>query len=168
MLSAGAAVRLAILKARKPMRCNAAAVCLTALLTATADTAVNTQESPAAKPARKGDRLVLRGCINGPLLEGIETTKADDPVLPPGLTFRLSGDKKLLKQIRSEENGRKVEITGILKSDLPQDGGVEGRVGKTRITVGVGTPDAMHQQTPPHRPVLEAKSFEPLGMSCGR
>jgi len=151
------------------MRRNTAAVCLTALLSAIAGAAlVNTQESPAGRPARKGDRLLVRGCINGPLLEAVETTIADDtPVLPPGLTFRLSGDKKLLKQMRTEENGRKVEITGILKSDLPQEGGVGGRVGKTRITVGVGTPDAMQQQTPPHRPVLEAKSFEPLGVSCG-
>ena len=127
-----------------------------------------TQERRADKPPRKGDRLVVRGCVNGPLLEGIDSTGAEDTtVLPPGLTFRLSGDKKLLKQMRAEENGRKVQITGVLKSDLPQEASVGGRVGRTRIAVGVGTPDTMQQQAPPHRPVLEVKSFEPLAVSCG-
>jgi hypothetical protein len=126
------------------------------------------QKDAAEKPPRKGDRLVVRGCLNGPLLEGIEASgAANAPLLPPGVTFRLSGDKKLLKQLRAEENGRKVEITGILKSELPQESGVGARVGNTRIGVGVGTPDRMQQQTPPHRPVIEVKSFEPLAVSCG-
>ena len=125
------------------------------------------QDDAAAKPPRKGDRLVLRGCVNGPLLEGIDVSGADSPLLPPGLSFRLSGDKKLLKQLRTEENGRKVQITGILKSELPSEEGVGGRVGKTRIAVGVPSPDTMHQQAPPHRPVIEVKSFEPLAVACG-
>ena len=125
------------------------------------------QDRPADKPPRKGDRVVLRGCVNGPLLEGIEAGGAAAPILPPGLTFRLSGDKKLLKQLRTEEDGRKVEITGVLKSDLPQEGSLGARVGKTRIGVGVGSADTMQQQAPPHRPVIEVKSFEPLAVSCG-
>lgn len=124
------------------------------------------QDAAADKPPRKGDRVVVRGCINGPLLEGIEATR-DTPAFPPGLTFRLSGDKTLLKKMRNEENGRKVEIRGVLKSDLRQDGSPGKQVGKTRIVVGVGSTDTMHQQTPPHRPVIEVKSYEPLAVSCG-
>ena len=125
------------------------------------------RDSGAGETPRKGDRLVLRGCVNGPLLEGIEPTDGQKtPDLPPGLTFRLTGDKKLLKKIRSEENGRKVEIDGVLKSDLSHDP-LGTRVGKTRIVVGVGTQDQMQRQTPPHRPVIDVKSYEPLAITCG-
>jgi hypothetical protein len=143
------------------------AVLTVAVLAAPAALALD-QDSPADKPPRKGDRVVVRGCVNGALLEAIETGAANNgPLLPPGLTFRLSGDKKLLKQMRTEENGRKVEITGILKSDLPQESGLGTQVGKTRIGIGVASPDTMQQQSPPHRPVIEVKSFEPLAVACG-
>jgi hypothetical protein len=69
--------------------------------------------------------------------------------------------------MRHEENGRKVEISGVLKSDLRQDGTPGKQVGKTRIVVGVGTTDTMQQQAPPHRPVIEVKSYEPLAVACG-
>lgn len=124
------------------------------------------QDAGSDKPPRKGDRVVVRGCISGPLLEGIEATR-QTPAFPPGLTFRLSGDKSLLKKMRNEENGRKVEISGVLKSDLRQDGTPGKQVGKTRIVVGVGTTDTMQQQAPPHRPVIEVKSYEPLAVACG-
>ena len=146
----------------------AIALLLAAVLLAPAGPLDVQDQSSATKPPRKGDRIVVRGCVNGPLLEGIDISDANSPLLPPGLTFRLSGDKKLLKQLRTEEDRRKVEITGVLKSDLPNDtSALKGRVGKTRIAVGVGAPDTMHQQAPPHRPVIEVKSFEPLAIACG-
>jgi hypothetical protein len=128
---------------------------------------IGVQDKAGDKPPRKGDRVVVRGCVNGAVLDGIEVAGAEDPHLPPGLTFRLTGDKKLLKQLRSEENGRKVEIAGVLKSELPQDGQVGTKIGKTRITVGAGPPDRMQRNLPPHRPVLEVKSYEPLAIACG-
>jgi hypothetical protein len=126
------------------------------------------EDGGAGETPRKGDRLSVRGCVNGPLLEAIEPSDGQTtPDLPPGLTFRLTGDKKLLKKIRSEENGRKVEIDGVLKSDLSHDLPLGTKVGKTRIVVGVGTQDQMQRQTPPHRPVIEVKSYEPLAVTCG-
>jgi hypothetical protein len=127
------------------------------------------QEKPADKPPRKGDRVLVRGCLDGSILESTETTVLDSTrTLASAVTFRLSGDKSLLKRMRQEENGKAVEITGILKSDLPLSDSRRGKqVGRTRIVVGVGSPNTMQQQGPPHIPVLEVKSYEPRVAFCG-
>ena len=57
------------------------------------------------------------------------------------LLYRLTGDKDQLKQMRNEHDGKVVEVTGILKSTLPPSDEVRGKTfGKSRITVGIGTP----------------------------
>ena len=55
------------------------------------------------------------------------------------VTYRLTGDKKALKQMKQDHDGHVDIVTGILKSDLPQQNTPQGkRVGNTRITVGAG------------------------------
>lgn len=146
------------------MRACAALIALTAVLGA--------QEAPPDRPPQKGDKVVVRGCVSGPVLEATQIARADSTraPLPTLVRFRLTGDKKLLKEMREAENGRVVEITGVLKSELPQGDSRPGRqVGKTRIVVGVGTPSAgtMERQAPPSFPALQVKSYEPLVASCG-
>jgi len=129
---------------------------------------------PSAKekvPA-KGDAIVVKGCLDGPTVQSIDTSMADESGhLATPFTFQLKGDKKLLQQLRDEHNGKVVEVKGILKSNLPQDSAISGKtVGKTRITFGV--PPSSTQGAGPDQnralPVLEVKSYEGSGARCNR
>ena len=96
------------------------------------------------KTPAKGDSVVVKGCLMGPTLQSTETVSTDDTgTLSTPLTYQLKGDKKLLKQLRDENDGKLVEVTGILKSVLPQDSAIHGKtMGKTKVTLGIGAPSA--------------------------
>jgi hypothetical protein len=73
--------------------------------------------------------------------------------------------------MRDEHDGKLLEVTGILKSPLPQDSSTRGKtMGKTKVTFGIGTPSA--QKGAPDLqsslPVLEVKSYEGSGARCTR
>jgi len=124
------------------------------------------------KTPEKGDAIRVRGCLNGPTLESIETVVTDEIGKTAGpMTYQLRGDKDLLKRMRSEHDGKQVEVEGILKSRLPQDDAARSKtVGKTKITFGVGTPTAQSgvPDTRSSLPVLEVKSYDGAGARCGR
>ena len=130
------------------------------------------QDPEVKRPPKNGDEVVVKGCLNGPMLEAAEAGSADaDSLLPMGLTFQLKGKKDVLKDLIAKHDGQLVEITGVLKSNL-ETGVTRGRkIGKTRIVVGVQstTPDrAMMPGTQELQPVLEVKSFEGGALNCRR
>ena len=143
---------------------------LVAALLSLSPALVAQQDSPADKPPKKGDRVVVVGCLSGPVLESNEIRSRDaTETYPHTVGFRLTGDKKLIRQMRDEENGKVVEVTGVLKSELPDRDTRPGKqVGKTRIVIGVGTPQSMQQQTSRALPALEVKSYEARVASCYR
>jgi hypothetical protein len=108
----------------------------------------------------------------GPTLESIETVVTDEIGRTAGpMTYQLRGNKHLLKRMRSEHDGKQVEVEGILKSALPQDDATRSRkVGKTKITFGVGTPTAQRgaPDVQSALPVLEVKSYDGAGARCSR
>jgi hypothetical protein len=125
---------------------------------------------------RKGDTIVVKGCLRGASVESAETMAVGetgeavegsaDQV--PSLTYRLQGDKGLLRELKDKHDRQVVEVKGILRSELSR--GAPGTdVGRTRITVGV---DPRMGRVPPGTdqalPVLEAKSFEASTVSCGK
>ena len=121
------------------------------------------QDNPAKIP-QKGDTIVVKGCLKGSSLESTETGVADaDARMITALVYRLTGDKDLLKQMRKEHDGQLIEATGILKSNLPAGDGRGKTIGKTRITIGIGS---SHVGSPASAeanrsiPVLEVKSYE--------
>jgi hypothetical protein len=124
------------------------------------------------KTPEKGDAVVVRGCLEGPTLQSTETATADDAALVMApLTYQLKGDKKLLKALRAEHDGKLVAVSGILKSTLPQDNSILGKsTGRTKVTFGVGSPSG--QNNPPgvesSLPVLEVKSYDGSGERCRR
>ena len=124
------------------------------------------------KAPDKGDSIRVRGCLMGPTLESLETVVTDEIGKTAGpMTYQLRGDKDLLKRMRSEHDGKQVEVEGILKSKLPQDDAVRSKkVGKTKITFGVGTPTAQRGVPDTHSalPVLEVKSYDGAGARCSR
>lgn len=130
------------------------------------------QESPKNRQPAKGDTVTVKGCLDGTALQSTETVTTDATGTVAGpLTYRLKGDKKLLRQLRDEHDGHLVEVVGILASTLPQDDAIRGKkVGKTKIVVGVGTPSAQRggADVSSSIPVLEIKSFESQGTRCRR
>ena len=126
------------------------------------------------KPPKKGDTLVIRGCLRGSAVESAETmtlgaegeTRSEESI--PSLTYRLQGKKDLLKEMKDKHDRKVVQVTGVLRSEL-SGSGVGRTVGRTRITIGVDArsgsgPHANDQAVP----VLEAQSFEATTISCGR
>jgi hypothetical protein len=143
-----------------------AALCLAL---ATSVTAAAWQDKPANREPKKGDTVFVRGCLDGTALVStglkVEDTTGE---LPTTLTFRLTGDKNLLKKFREEYDRKVVEVNGVLKSDLPKDGGPGVQIGNTRVRIGVGAPQpgSPMEQTTRSLPVLEVKSYEGGATTC--
>jgi hypothetical protein len=126
------------------------------------------QEKEKAKPPRRGDIVVARGCLRGSALENADLGKRESPDRFVGLvTYRLTGDKKTMEEIRKEHDGHADVITGELKTDPPTSTETRGtRIGKSRITIGIGASRGMGPERPPPMPVLRVTSFEHTGVNC--
>lgn len=146
------------------------AIALCVIVTSASLAAAPQKERPSGAP-KKGDAVTVKGCLTGTALEATELGSIDQTGgLSSGLTFRLTGNKSLLKQLRDEHDGHLVEIEGVLKSELPQENVSTRRVGKVRITIGSpaanpASPDAAARRSVP---VLEVKSFDSAGTTCRR
>ena len=129
------------------------------------------KENPTSRGPRKGDTVVVRGCLTGQALEATDLSWADATgLLSSGTTFRLTGDKSRLKQLRDEHDGKVVEVEGVLKSELPKESAATRTVGKVRITIGTPSTPATSREDEARRslPVLEVKSYEGGTVTCGR
>jgi hypothetical protein len=107
--------------------------------------------------------------LRGGALEATESEALDATgLLAGGLTFRLTGDKSLLKQLREKHDGKVVEVRGVLKSDLPHPSGGSQSLGKMRIRIGAPTPSPNSPDAESRRvlPVLEVKSFDGAGATA--
>lgn len=122
---------------------------------------------------KKGDTVVIRGCLRGSAIESAQTlsvgaegeTTPEDSV--PALTYRLQGKKDLLKELKDKHDRRVVEVKGILRSELGGSG-IGTTVGRTRITIGVDARTGSGARNDQAVPVLEAQSFEGTTISCAR
>jgi hypothetical protein len=129
-------------------------------------------QSSAQKPPKKGDTIIVRGCLRGSAVEQAELMVEDaegevrqnDQV--PRLTYRLQGDKNVLKSLRDKHDRMVVQVKGILRSEL-SGSGIGTNVGRTRITIGVDPRNPTQGAEQP-LPVLDAKSFEATTVSCGK
>jgi hypothetical protein len=124
------------------------------------------QEKAGTKPPKRGDKVTVRGCLSGGSLDSTEITSADedDKETPPYyefVTFRLTGDKKVLKEVRMEHSGHVDLLHGTLGTDLPKPGS---RIGNSRVSIGIGR--GMSPEPPPPLPVLKVSSFEHTSVTC--
>ena len=141
------------------------------LVAMTAAMSAAQKETPPTKRVKKGDQIVVRGCLTGSALEATDLGSADvTGALSSGVTFRLTGDKTLLKQMRDEHDGKVVEVEGILKSNLPPESVASRKLGKMTVTIGApaANPVSREAQTQRSLPVLEVKSVDGSTTSCGR
>jgi hypothetical protein len=124
------------------------------------------------KPPKKGDTIIVRGCLRGSAVEHADllvededgNARQNDQV--PTLTYRLQGDKNVLKELKDKHDRMVVQVKGILRSELSRSG-IGTDVGRTRITIGVDPRNPTRGAEQP-LPVLEAKSFEATTVSCGK
>jgi hypothetical protein len=122
-------------------------------------------------PSKKGDKIAIYGCLKGSALEATDVGGSEDvsPVTQ-GMTFRLTGDKALLKEMKEKHDKKVVEVRGVLKSDLLPASWGERTVGNTRISIGAPTTGSASANDEAKRsvPVVEVKSYEGRDISCGR
>jgi hypothetical protein len=123
------------------------------------------RKDPEAKLPKRGDIVLARGCIRGGVLESgsLSTPGGGDYI--DLLTYRLTGEKETLEEIKKEHDGHDDVITGELRTDLPK--ATRGRtIGNTRITIGVGPGRGNMPEPPPPMPVLKVTDFEHTGVTC--
>jgi hypothetical protein len=133
--------------------------------------ALSAQTAP-QKPPKKGDTIIVRGCLRGSSVESADLltedaegdTKQNDQV--PAMTYRLQGDKSVVKELKDKHDRMVVQVKGILRSELSQSG-IGTTVGRTRITIGADPRNPTRGAEQP-LPVLDAKSFEATTVSCGK
>jgi hypothetical protein len=145
-------------------------VCLCVLTIGVSSMAFAQTEKGSSKEIKKGDTISVKGCLSGTALAATDLASADSTgALASGVTFRLTGDKSLLKQMREKADGKIVDVEGVLKSDLTQDGVQTRKVGKMRITIGspAAVPGRPAAETQRSLPVLEVKSFDGSATTCG-
>jgi hypothetical protein len=127
------------------------------------------QEPPKEpKPPKRGDVVVAKGCLRGGVLESADVSTPNVENQVSLITFRLTGDKKALQEIKKDHDGHADVITGELRTDLPTSTETRGKkIGNTRITIGVGTNRGMNgDPVPPPMPVLKVTSLEHTGVTC--
>lgn len=123
-----------------------------------------TQEKPAERrPPKKGDTVVVRGCVVGGVIEGGELSSTDGEFKVLELhDYRLTGKKDLVKTLKEQHAGHADVITGVLKTDLPTER--QGmRIGNAGVGIGVGNSQGYAQRA---LPVLEATSFAHVDVRC--
>ena len=124
------------------------------------------------KPPKKGDAVIVRGCLRGSAVEQADLLTEDSEGDPkqndevPPLTYRLEGEKSVLKALKDKHDRMVVQVKGVLRSELSR-GAMGTTVGRTRITVG-SDPRNPTRGSEQQMPVLEAISFEGTTTSCGK
>jgi hypothetical protein len=127
--------------------------------------AAGQEKSSAAKPPKKGDTVVVRGCITGGVIEAGELSSKDGAYthLMP-YDYRLTGKKEIVKMVKEEHLHHADRVTGVLKTDLPTERkGGTGRIGNTSIGIGM-SPSQGYTERP--LPVLEVTSIEHVDVRC--
>jgi len=117
------------------------------------------------KPPKNGDDVVVKGCLANATIDSNDVTGSDkDTRYSEFVTFRLTGEKKLLQDIRKDHVGHADVLRGELRSDLPRPGQAGGMIGNSRVTIGVGR--GMAPEPAPPLPVLKVSSFDHTGITC--
>jgi hypothetical protein len=113
---------------------------------------------------RRGETLVVTGCIERDRIAShtIEITERKTS-WDGAVTFRMTGDKKIVNTLKGDHEGHIEIVTGVLRSELPVES--NRRIGNT--TIGMGLPGRNAPPMPSY-PVLDVKSAEHTDKSCER
>lgn len=126
------------------------------------------QDKDKVKPPRRGDAVSVKACLSGATADSSEITGTDknenETRYLEFVTLRLTGDKKLLQEIKKDHAGHIDLLKGELGTDLPRAGASGRTIGNSRIAIGVGR--GMAPEPAPPLPVLKVKAIEHTGITC--
>jgi hypothetical protein len=112
--------------------------------------------------------VVVIGCLTGRALRTSDVKYVDTQSGPDvrSRTFRVAAKREVMKEIE-KENGRLVEITGIVKRSALDDTGV--KIG-SRVEIGGGSPVSRSGIPSPADsvPVMDVSSIRPRASSCAK
>lgn len=139
-----------------------------ACLLAAAPFAAQQEERP--KVPKDSLLVTITGCLKGRVLKAADVRQPDatsGPVIRQH-TFRVAGKKDVMKMVKELDDGRRVEMTGLIRKSALMEPGIKFKGG--RVVVGGGTMASGTSSIPDPAEnvlVLDAWSVQALGGSCG-
>jgi hypothetical protein len=128
------------------------------------------QEEGKPKVPKDSLQVVVLGCLKGRVLKAADVRQPDVQSGPTirNTAFRLAGNKERMKEVK-ENDGQRVQISGLIKKSALQESGMKFKGG--RIAVG-GGPTASGTTGRPPDPaenvlVMDVLTVEGLGGTCG-
>lgn len=142
-------------------------IALACLLAAAPLAAQQQEERP--KVPKDSLLVTVTGCLKGRVLKASDVRQEDTTSGPivRGHSFRVAGKKDVMKIVK-EDDGQRVEVTGLIRKSSLMEPGVKFRGG--RVVVGGGTMASGTSNLPDpgeNTLVLDAWSVQALGGSCG-
>jgi hypothetical protein len=137
-----------------------------ACLLAVAPLAAQQEERP--KVPKDSLLVTVVGCLKGRVLRASDVRQEDTTSGPivRGHSFRVAGKKDVMKIVK-EDDGKRVEVTGLIRKSALMEPGVKFKGG--RVVVGGGTMTSGTSSLPDPAEnvlVLDAWSVQALGGSC--
>lgn len=112
--------------------------------------------------------VVITGCIKGRVIRAADVRQTDTTsgVTIRSTTFRLAGKKDVMNVVK-EQNGRRAEVTGLIKKSSLIEPGMRFKGG--RVVIGGGSSAGSTSSLPSPAAnvlVLDALAVQGLGTSC--
>jgi hypothetical protein len=112
--------------------------------------------------------VTVTGCLSGRVLKASDVRQEDTSSGPivRGHSFRVAGKKEVMKIVK-EDDGQRVEVTGLIRKSALMEPGVKFKGG--RVVVGGGTMASGTGSLPDPAEnvlVLDAWTVQALGGSC--
>ena len=127
------------------------------------------QEQEQAKVPKDSILVVATGCIKGRAFRAADVQQTDTTsgYNVRSTTFRLAGKKDVMGVVK-EQDGRRVEVTGLIKKSSLIEPGVKFKGGRVVIGGGSSSSPTSSMPSPAENVlVLDAITVTPLGGSCG-
>jgi hypothetical protein len=130
---------------------------------------VEGQQEERPKVPKDSYLVTVTGCLKGRVLKAADVRQVDTTSGPTirNSAFRLTAKKDVMNQVK-ENDGQRVEVTGLIKKSALMEPGVKFKGG--RVVIGGGTMASGTSSTPDPSEnvlVLDASSLQALGGSCG-
>jgi len=125
-------------------------------------------EEGAISRSKKGDPIVVQGCVSGSLLKDLRHQKTEAVTgAETAVVYRLAGEKKLLQIIQKEHQDQVLEVVGVVESDPSNTSTTHTKeMGRVRVFVGAGQQEKSQPGKTPSYPTLRVTSFEVLRPNC--
>jgi hypothetical protein len=121
---------------------------------------------PGSPQDTTADVVSLKGCIRGGALTHVE---GDQVGRTHDRTYRLTGPKEMLRQIKTEHSGHYVEVTGRIHDFDDPRATVRKRKKLGQVTVTADASRGSRERLGGHViPLIDVVSFQHLSSSCGR